>query len=43
MIDLKLKRFEFLYAAAGHPNCIFKISYKKLIEISNGKEVDISE
>ena len=43
MIDLKLKRFGFLYAAAGHPNCIFKISYKKLIEISNGKEVDISE
>ena len=28
LIDKSLKRFEYVYGAAGHPNCIFKISYK---------------
>ena len=26
-IDNSLERFDFLFAAAGHPNCIFKISF----------------
>ena len=42
-IDHSLARFENLYAAAGHPNCVFKISYEKLIKITNGLEKDISE
>ena len=27
LIDNSLERFNFLFAAAGHPNCVFKISF----------------
>ena len=40
-IDSSFSRFEDVYAAAGHPNSIFKINYKKLIELTKGKEEDI--
>ena len=42
-IDHSLARFENLYAAAGHPNCVFKITYSELIKITNGSEKEISE
>ena len=42
-IDRSLNRFNKIYAAAGHPNCIFKINYKKLINLCNGIEEDIVE
>tara|TARA_B100000029_G_C17118254_1_gene794111 strand:- start:83 stop:565 length:483 start_codon:yes stop_codon:yes gene_type:complete len=42
-IDKSLNRFEFIFAAAGHPNCVFKITYKELIKITNGSEKEISE
>jgi len=40
-IDKSLSRFENVYAAAGHPNSIFKINYKNLIKITDGVEEDI--
>jgi len=40
-IDSSFSRFEYVYAAAGHPNSIFKINYKKLIELTKGEEEDI--
>ena len=40
-IDSSFSRFEDVYAAAGHPNSIFKINYKKLIELTKGEEEDI--
>ena len=43
LVDKSLNRFQYIYAAAGHPNCIFKISYSELIKISNGSEKEISE
>ena len=43
LIDKSLSRFEYIFGAAGHPNCVFKISYKQLIEITNGFEKEISE
>jgi len=43
LIDKSLNRFEYVFAAAGHPNCVFKISYNKLIEITKGSEKEISE
>ena len=43
LIDKSLNRFKEVFAAAGHPNCIFKINYNKLIEITNGSEREISE
>tara|TARA_B100000287_G_scaffold270615_1_gene254819 strand:+ start:31 stop:510 length:480 start_codon:yes stop_codon:yes gene_type:complete len=41
LIDSSLSRFENVYAAAGHPNSIFKITYKQLIKLTEGKEEDI--
>ena len=32
-----------IFAAAGHPNCVFKITYNELIKITNGSEKEISE
>jgi hypothetical protein len=32
-----------VYAAAGHPNCVFKINYKELIKITNGYEKELVE
>ena len=43
LIDSSLSRFENVFAAAGHPNCIFKIKYSQLIEITNATEKEISE
>ena len=43
LIDNSLNRFQYLFAAAGHPNCVFKISYNQLIKITNGSEREISE
>ena len=43
MIDEKLNRFQDIFAAAGHPNAIFKIDFKNLKEITNGTIFDISE
>ena len=41
LIDTSLSRNEYVYAAAGHPNTIFKISYKQLIKLTDGIEEDI--
>ena len=41
IIDTSLSRYEHVYAAAGHPNTIFKISYKQLIKLTEGVEEDI--
>mgnify|MGYP001456855308 FL=1 len=42
-IDNSLERFNFLYAAAGHPNCIFKINFSNLQKITNGTIEEIIE
>ena len=41
LIDSSLSRYENVYAAAGHPNSIFKITYKQLVKLTKGKEEDI--
>ena len=43
IIDNSLERFNELYAAAGHPNCVFKINYNDIQKITNGKVEDIIE
>jgi Cys-tRNA(Pro) deacylase len=43
LIDNSLERFNNLYAAAGHPNCVFKIDYKNLQKITNGKIKELTE
>ena len=42
-IDNSLKRFENLYAAAGHPNCVFKINFVDLQKITLGTIKEITE
>ena len=43
LVDKSLNRFKDLYAAAGHPNCIFKINFDDLIKITNGSIEDVIE
>ena len=43
LVDKSLGRFNHVFAAAGHPNCIFKIDYSKLVKITNGSEQEITE
>ena len=43
IIDNSLERFNQLFAAAGHPNCVFKINFKDIQKITNGKVEDIIE
>ena len=43
IIDNSLERFKKLFAAAGHPNCVFKINLNDIQKITNGKVKDIVE
>ena len=43
LVDKSLNRFPYIFAAAGHPNCVFKITYDELIKITNGSEKELSE
>ena len=43
LIDKSLSRFNSLFAAAGHPNCVFKIDFTNLQKITNGHTEEITE
>ena len=43
LIDCSLERFTSLYAAAGHPNCVFNINYLNLQKITKGLIAEITE
>ena len=43
IIDKSLERFNQLFAAAGHPNCVFKINFINIQKITNGKVENIIE
>ena len=42
LIDKSLGRFQNVFAAAGHPNSIFKIEYNKLVQITKGEVKEIT-
>ena len=42
-IDITLDRFEKIFAAAGHPNCVFEISFYNLVKLTNGKIENLIE
>ena len=42
-IDHSLARFENLYAAAGHPNCVFETNFDDLQKITKGFIKDITQ
>ena len=43
LIDNSLERFKNIFAAAGHPNCVFKINFTKLTTLTNGEIKEITE
>ena len=43
LIDNSLERFNSLFAAAGHPNSVFKINFKNLKKITNGSIKELTE
>ena len=43
LIDKSLSRFQYIYGAAGHPDCVFKITYDQLIKLTNGLEKELIE
>ena len=43
LIDNSLERFSYLFAAAGHPNCVFKINFDDLKKITKGTVEEIIE
>ena len=42
-IDEELERFNYIFAAAGHPHCIFKINFDNLKKITKGLKKNITE
>ena len=43
LIDQSLSRFTNVFAAAGHPNSIFKIGYNQLVQMTKGEIKEIIE
>ena len=43
LIDQSLGRFQSVFAAAGHPNSIFKIEYNQLVQMAKGEVKEIAE
>ena len=43
LIDQSLGRFQNVFAAAGHPNSIFKIEYNQLVQMTKGNIKEIIE
>ncbi len=43
IVDKSLNRFKYVYGAAGHPDCVFKITYDELIKLTNGLEKELIE
>ena len=43
LIDQSLSRFQNVFAAAGHPNSIFKIEYNQLVQMTKGEVKEIIE
>ena len=43
IIDKSLNRFNYVYGAAGHPDCVFRITYPELVKLTIGSEQEIIE
>ena len=42
-VDANLERFKTVFAAAGHPNCVFKIEFNQLTKLTSGEIKEITE
>ncbi|KAK9764270.1 hypothetical protein K7432_008356 [Basidiobolus ranarum] len=43
VVDVELSRFEKVWAAAGHPNTVFQITFEDLVRLSNGSISKVGE
>ena len=43
IVDKSLSRFKYVYGAAGHPDCVFRITYPELVRLITGSEQEITE
>ena len=43
IVDKSLSRFKYVYGAAGHPDCVFRITYPELVRLTAGSEQEITE
>ena len=43
IVDKSLNRFKYVYGAAGHPDCVFRITYPELVRLTIGSEQEITE
>ena len=43
IVDKSLSRFKYVYGAAGHPDCVFRITYLDLVRLTTGSEQEITE
>jgi len=41
-VDRSLERFETVYAAAGHPDILFAISFSELVRVTGGQVADFT-
>jgi prolyl-tRNA editing enzyme YbaK/EbsC (Cys-tRNA(Pro) deacylase) len=42
-VEVSLSRFDEIWAAAGHPNTVFRLGYPDLLRITGGVAVDVAE
>jgi prolyl-tRNA editing enzyme YbaK/EbsC (Cys-tRNA(Pro) deacylase) len=41
VIDIALSQYDVVWAAGGHPHCVFPISYDQLLRITGGEAAEI--
>ena len=42
VVEKSLKAYEEIWAAAGHPNTVFRLTYADLVKLTRGLEVDVA-
>jgi prolyl-tRNA editing enzyme YbaK/EbsC (Cys-tRNA(Pro) deacylase) len=42
-VERSLAAWPEIWAAAGHPNTVFRLTYAELVRITSGREVDVAE
>ena len=42
-VDRSLAAYDAIWAAAGHPHTVFRLTYAQLLAITGGAEVDVAE
>lgn len=41
IVDIALSRYDVVWAAGGHPHCVFPTSYDELLRITGGEAADV--